>query len=110
MLRSLFVGIVALVSTAWFAQEASTRPWYNRYDYYYGPGSQPRASSYYGPNAKGYTLVPLASSNYNPYSKGYMLVPPGSYYYSPPYPPPMEFDVYTPSYQSYGSGWFWFNW
>jgi hypothetical protein len=114
MRRSIFVCTLALVSAAWFAAAASARPWYNRYDYYYGPGTQPPAS-YYSPYSPGYTVVPPASSYYQPSSRGYTLVPPGSYYYSPAYPPaypPAYFDGpgYVPAYQSYGSGWYWLNW
>lgn len=109
MFRTLLVYFVAMAGTAWFATEASTRPWYNRYDYYFGPGSAPRASAYFGPYSQGYRLVPPGSANYNRYSPGYKLVPPGSYYYSPAYPP-SSFDGYAPPTVTWSSGWYSFRW
>ena len=106
MCKTFIIAVAGLVTLACFADEASARPWRNRYDYYYGSGSQPYvaaprasgsyspntspttlvppASGYYYPISSGYSLVPPASGYFGPYSSGYTLVPPGSFYYSPP--------------------------
>ena len=106
MFKSLAIVIAVMTGMACFTDEASARPWLNRYDYYYGPGSAPRASAYYGPYSPGgYYVVPRGSNYYNPYARGYILVPPGSYYYSPAYPP-----TYNSSYPTYSNNWYWFKW